>query len=458
MGAARESVVAALRAAVRGRVLDDPSLVHNYCHDEALTVPSAAPVAVVLAASRDDVVATLGIAKKYGAAVVPRGAGSGLSGGANAREGCIVLSLEAMADILELDRDNLVAVVQPGVINAQLRVAAAEHGLFYAPDPASLEFSTLGGNIATNAGGLCCAKYGVTRDWVLGLEVVLADGSVLRTGRRTLKGVAGYDLTALFVGSEGTLGVITEATLRLNPRPPLPVTMLATFADLGSAGRAIGSIRAALVPSMLELMDAATLAAIQAWRAMGIEGEPAAVLLGQSDAGDDRGLAEAAVMSELCDRAGAVLTTTAGDENEAAYFVAMRRMAYPALQRLGDVLLDDVCVPTTAIPALLSGIAAIGVRTGASIATFGHAADGNMHPTVIFDASDHDSGTVADCAFGDIVRLALTLGGTVTGEHGVGVLKREYLREELGPASLALQLKLRQLFDPDGILNPGKVL
>jgi glycolate oxidase len=451
-------MVAALRASVRGRVIDDPGALQNYRHDEALTVASGTPAAAVIARSRDDVVATLDVARSHGAPVVPRGAGSGLSGGANAVDGGIVLCLEEMNAIVEIHRGDLVAVVQPGVINAALRSAAAEVGLFYAPDPGSMGFSTLGGNIATNAGGLCCAKYGVTRDWVLGLEVVLADGSVLRSGRRTLKGVAGYDLTSLFVGSEGTLGVITEATLRLSPHPPTPTTMIASFADLGSAGRAIHAIRTTLVPSMLELMDQMTLSAIQAWRPLGLEPNTAALLVGQSDAGDVRGAGEAKAMADLCHVAGATHATIAANEVESDYFVDMRRMAYPALQRLGSVLLDDVCVPCDATPVLLTGIEEIARRTATQIATFGHAADGNMHPTVIFDAAHQASTARAGAAFSEIVALALALGGTITGEHGVGLLKRELLREELSEPSMAVQSKLRSLFDPTGVLNPGKVL
>ena len=298
-----------------------------------------------------------------------------------------------------------------------------------------MAFSSLGGNIATNAGGLCCAKYGVTRDWVLGLEAVLADGSLLRTGRRTLKGVAGYDLTSLFVGSEGTLGIISEATLRLAPRPPLPTTMFAMFADLASAGRAISAIRAALVPSLLEVMDRATLTAIEAWRPLGLDAEAAAVLVGQSDAGSAQGAAEARAMMAFCDAAGATLTTTASGASEAAYFIEIRRMAYPALQRLGNVLLDDVCVPCAAIPSFLIGVEKIAASTDSRVATFGHAADGNRHPTVIFDAADERSSAGASAAFREVVALALKLGGTITGEHGVGLLKRGQLSPSpSGPA------------------------
>jgi glycolate oxidase len=368
-----------------------------------------------------------------------------------------VLSLTAMDRILEIDRASQLAVVEPGVINASLAQAARAQGLWYAPDPASWEFSTLGGNVATNAGGLCCVKYGVTRESVLGLEVVLADGEVLRTGARTVKRVAGYDLTRLFVGSEGTLGVITEITLRLRPTRAPSATLVAAFATLEAAGHAIAAIVARVTPSLLELMDQRTLQAVEAWKPMGLPIDGAAMLFARSDAGSDAA-AEVATMAEACQAAGATLLATSGDAVEGEQLMAARRLAYPALERLGATLLDDVGVPLAQLPPLLSAIERIAAEQAVTIGTFGHAGDGNLHPTIVFDASDSAAVARARAAFAAIVRAALALGGTVSGEHGIGLLKRELLADELGAVGLRVQRAIKQALDPRGILNPGKIL
>jgi glycolate oxidase len=439
-------------------VLTDPEVLESYRRDEAGLVEAGTPLAAVRVSSGDEVQELLRMASAHRLPVVPRGAGSGLSGGANAVDGCLVLSLTGMDGIIDIDRGNLLAVVEPGVINADLSKAVGDLGLWYPPDPASAGFSTIGGNIATNAGGLCCVKYGVTADFVLGLEVVLADGSVLGTGRRTVKGVAGYDLTGLFVGSEGTLGVITRATLRLRPTPPSPATLVAFFADLTSTGAAVARIVSEVVPSLLELMDRATVRAVDEWKHMELDLEAAAMLIGRSDAGGERGAAEIERMAGACAAAGATYVARSADPMEADLLMTARRLALPALERLGSILLDDVAVPLGRIPDLLDAIQGVADRHGVLIGTFGHAGDGNMHPTIVFDHRDPEAVAGARSAFEDIVRAALGLGGTITGEHGVGILKRPFLHEEIGEAGLEAHRRVKRALDPLGILNPGKVL
>jgi glycolate oxidase len=452
-----ETVLTALAVAVPRALVTDPLSLAGYAHDEAATVPHGSPLAVLLPRETSQVQEIVRLASRFGVAIVPRGAGSGLSGGANASDGCLVLSLERMDRLVQLDADNLLAVVEPGLINARLGEAARAVGLHYPPDPASYEFSTLGGNIATNAGGLCCVKYGVTRDSVLGLEVVLADGTLVRTGTATLKGVAGYDLTSLFVGSEGTLGIIVQATLRLRPMPPLPATLVAFFPSLDAAGTAAVAIRRHLVPSLLELMDREVISAVESWKHLELDTTAEAMLLAQSDGGGEAGTAEAETMARICQRGGASFAEVTADSLETQVFMSARKLALPALQRLGTALLDDVAVPTSRIVDLISAIHAVAADREVTIGTFGHAGDGNMHPTIVFDPADEASSRRAAMAFDDIVRAALDLGGTVTGEHGVGVLKRQHLLSELGPTSFRLQTSIKSLLDPQGILNPGKV-
>jgi glycolate oxidase len=343
------------------------------------------------------------------------------------------------------------------VLNADLDAAAADHGLMYAPDPSSHEISTIGGNLATNAGGLRCVKYGVTRDSVLGLEAVLAGGRVLRTGRRTAKGVTGYDLTGLFVGSEGTLGVITSATLRLRPRPErYPETVAAGFPSFGAAARAAAAILAArLRPSLLELMDSATLRAIDEWKQTGF-GAVQALLIAQDDNPAAReGVAR---MQDICLRAGATTVEVSGSEAESRQLLELRRLSYPALERLGVTLTEDVCVPRSALPEMADRVARAAQRHGVFIATVAHAGDGNLHPLFVFERGLPDVPEQVWAAADEIFRAALELGGTLTGEHGVGVVKRRWLADELGTESMAVHRAIKDALDPSGIMNPGKVL
>jgi glycolate oxidase len=447
------TAVDALRALLPdGRVLTDVDVVESYRHDEARLVEPGRPLGVVLAHDVSDVQATMRWATEHRVPVVPRGAGTGLSGGASAIEGGIVLSLAKMTAIVEVNVDDQLAVVEPGVINAQLQDAAAEHGLMYAPDPASFDISTIGGNIATNAGGLRCVKYGVTRESVLGLEVVLSDGRLLTTGHRTVKGVAGYDLTALFVGSEGTLGVVTQATVKLRPRPQTdPVTIVGVFATLPAAGDAVNDVmRAGLQPSLLELMDNATIRAVDDWKHVGLDRSAAAMLIAQVDVDNPR--EPALAIEKAFVAAGSTYTAVSSDATEAAELVGVRRMTHWAIERLGTILTEDVGVPRSKLAQMLARIEEIGREFDVVIATVGHAGDGNLHPSIVIDS---DRGWLAAEA---VYTAALELGGTITGEHGIGTLKRDWLPAELGEVGMQVHHAVKAAFDPLGILNPGKAI
>ncbi|MEU6065462.1 FAD-linked oxidase C-terminal domain-containing protein [Streptomyces sp. NPDC047082] len=452
------SLIDRLREAVGGAaVLTDPDATEGYARDMMPLAPAGRPRAVVLPAATAEVQACVRACAEAGVSVVPRGAGSGLTGGANAVDGCVVLVTTRMDRILELDADNRLAVVQPGVINRTLRDAAAEHGLFYPPDPSSLEWCTLGGNLATDAGGLCCGKYGVTSDAVLGLEVVLADGSLLTTGRRTVKGVAGYDLTRLFVGSEGTLGVITGATLKLRPLPAAPGTIVAAFDSVERAGDAVNRVvRAGLVPSLMEIMDATSLRASAEYLRTDLgAGDGRALLLCQSDAGGEPAAAELDAMERLFRKTGADWTHATRDPAEGGLLLRARRVSLPALEARGACMTEDVAVPRTRIAELMAGCEKIGAEAGLTVAVVGHAGDGNMHPTVLYDGASAAQYAHARHAFDAILALALSLGGTVTGEHGIGKLKTEWLERELGPVAMRVHRQLKNALDPAGLFNPG---
>jgi glycolate oxidase len=449
----------ALSTVLDARVLiTDPDRMEGFRRDAADFAEVGMPMAVVSARTVEDVSRTLRWASEHGTPVVARGAGTGLSGAAAALDGCIVLSTASMTAIRQIAADDLYAVVEPGVLNADLGRAAAEHSLFYPPDPSSFEISTIGGNLATNAGGFRCLKYGVTRDSVLGLQVVLADGRIIRTGARTVKNVAGYDLTSLFVGSEGTLGIITEATLRLRPAPTAtPATMVATFSSLADAGRAVAAIvRAGLAPSLLELMDHASVNLIEDYRPMGLDRSAAALLIGQADSVDAE--AQAQAMAARAQDAGAVLAMASTDPVEADMLLQARRIHYHAVEAAGRVLTEDIGVPRSRLAQLLAGIDEIGRRHSLLIATVGHAGDGNMHPAIVLPRERPDAIATALKAADEICRLALRLDGTLSGEHGIGTLKRGWLAGQLDEATYAAHRAVKATFDPMGILNPGRAL
>ena len=440
-----------------GVVITGADEMEKYREDFARDGSAGKPIAVVRAENAEQVQRAVRWAAEHRVPVVPRGAGTGLSGGSSAVDGGITISLDRMRTI-EIDPACQVAIVEPGALNIEVKRAAAEHGLWYPPDPSSYEICSIGGNLATNAGGLCCVKYGVTTDYVLGMDVVLADGSLVRLGGKQIKDVAGLSLLKLFIGSEGTLGVITRAILRLIPAQTAGATLVASFASMRAASEAVVAIRSSVRASMLELMDNTTINAVEDWRSHGLDRTIGALLIAQSDAPGEACAAEVATMLACCEQAGSVEAFTTTDPEEAALFVAGRRNAFHALETRGGVLFEDVGVPVPLLPDLVAGVAAIATRAGVEIAVVAHAGDGNTHPIIVYEAGDPDSEARARSAFDEVMALAISLGGTITGEHGVGRAKKGALPAQLGPDVLALTRRVKDALDPDGILNPGAVL
>ncbi len=454
-----DAVLAAAGAVLAdGDIVVDSDIIESYRFDRSTGTEAGQPFAIAFPRTTEQVAAIMAAAHSNRVPVVPRGAGSGLTGGSNAIDGSLILCLERMRQVRNVDVANGYVETEPGILNTELREHVAKHGLWYAPDPASKDFCSIGGNVNTNAGGLCCVKYGVTRDAVLGLEVVLADGRVSRFGRRTVKGVAGYDLAGLMVGSEGTLGIVTMARLRLRPLPPPAVTVVALFDDVGAAGRAVEQIMATSTPSMLELLDRTTMQAVEEWRPSGLPVEAGALLLAQSDLAGSGADDEAEAILAACLAAGAMEGYRSEDPEQAEMLLGARRMAIQALEAKGDWLLDDVAIPRSALAAAVSEIEEVAARHDVLIGTFGHAGDGNLHPTIVTPRGDADAAARGMAAFDDILSVALRHGGTITGEHGVGLLKRRALAEELDEPARDLHPRIKEAFDPRGILNPGKSL
>jgi glycolate oxidase len=420
--------------------------------DKSGHVSTEPPLAVVTARSTEDVQAVMRIASATGTPVVTRGAGTGLAGGAIAGAGEIVLSTLAMNRVLEVSADDELAVVQPGIINADLNEQLRRYGLWFAPDPASRAISTVGGNIATNAGGLLCAKYGVTREAVLALKVVLSDGRLLELGHRTVKGVTGLDLTALMIGSEGTLGVIVEATVKLRPLVTGDVAVIsASFATVDDAARAAAVITSSgLHPAIMELIGESAMTAIASHLGIGHPGGSQLVIRADGPAATVEADAMLAIIRSL---GGTAELTIDLEEGERLF--AVRRSFHPAMSALGTVLIEDVCVPRSQLPAMFAAIGDIEARHDIVIPTVAHAGDGNLHPNFVFEGDEVPEHIWA--AADELFLAALRFGGTLTGEHGIGLLKRRWLRDELGDDQLGLQRQIKAVFDPQGLLNPGKV-
>lgn len=453
---ATSDLTALIASLPENTVITDPDSMDGYRRDRALDPNAGTPLAVVRVTSTKDVQTTVRFAAEHTIPVIARGAGSGLSGGATAVDGCIIVSLERMRSV-NIDPVTRTAVAQPGAFNAEVKAAAAKQGLWYPPDPSSYEICSIGGNVATNAGGLCCVKYGVTSDYVLGMTVVLADGTAVTLGGPRLKDVAGLSLTKLFVGSEGTLGIITEVTLRLIPAQRPAATLVATFPTLTDATQTVIDVTQVMRPSMLEFMDSVCINAVEDLTKMGLDRSAAAMLIIQSDEPEQFAAHEITRVHELCDQNNAteVYSTDGPEEGEA--FVMARRMVLPAVEKLGTMLLEDVGVPVSRLRELVLGIEEIARTHDVTIPVVAHAGDGNTHPQIILDPTDTAQHERAHEAFDAIMKLAISLGGTITGEHGVGRLKRPWLPEHLGEDAMALNQRIKSALDPQNILNPGSI-
>lgn len=431
-------------------LITDPDITASYSRDQAPFAHSAPPLAVLLARNVKQISQVLAYANEHKIPIVTRGAGSGLAGGANSTADSIVISLEKMNQILSIDVENQIARVQAGVINLDLDKKAREFGLTYLPDPASRDWSTLGGNFATNAGGMCCLKYGVTSSHVRAAQVVLANGEIIEVGKATKKSVATYDLLHLLIGSEGTLGIITEITLNLEMCPQSPTTLIATFPNIASAAAASAQLRR-FNPSMLEIIDQTTLRAVETWHPLGFE-YAGSVLIMQLDENLDR--CEEAL--EVCRQFNLIDGVYSEEPADTADLIRVRKLAYPALERMGATLLDDVAIPITKIAEFVEKVEELSVSSGLTIGIFGHAGDGNMHPTIVHNHGDEKAAERAQQVFIEIVTLAQSLGGTASGEHGIGSIKSSLVAHETSSTVMRLQREIKAIFDPHSILNPGK--
>jgi len=419
------------------------------------------PDVAVLPESTEDVATVVRIAAEHDKPVIARGMASGLAAASVPFGGGIVLSLTRMNRILEIDEENHVARVEAGVVTVDLEEAVGELGLFYPPDPSSNEQSTIGGNIACNAGGPRCLKYGVTGDYVMGLAVVLPDGRVLRTGGKAIKNVVGYDLTSLFVGSEGTLGIITEALLRLTTRPQFVRTARAEFPALEDASRTVNAILdAGVVPATLELMDETAISCIEEAMELGLPLDVEAMLIIETDGTNGEAvLREIETVAQVCRENGAREVSVAETEQERDQLWRARRSVSPSLARKApNKLGEDITVPRSAIPEAIRRIKGISADYGMPIVVFGHAGDGNLHPNILFDKRDEEQWEKVERIVGEIFQVALDLDGTLSGEHGVGTLKKPYMEQALGSLSVEVQWRIKHALDPQNIMNPGKVL
>lgn len=435
------------------------TLEERMCYGYDGTFRTHVPDFVARPVSTSEVQAIMRLAAKEGIAVIPRGAGTGLSGGSVPVQGGLVLDLTKMNNILEIDRENLIAVVEPGVITGDLHQAVEQYGLYYPPDPSSLKTCTIGGNIAEGAGGPRAVKYGVTRDYVLGLEVVTADGTLLHTGGRTVKNVTGYDLTRLLVGSEGTLGVITKAILRLVPKPAAKRTLLAVFPVLDDAARTVSLIMShGIVPASLELMDDVTIKCVENYLHIGLPTDVEAILLIEIDGEPEILTRQTALISDFCRDAGAREIKAAQNAREAEELWRARRAVSPAIVQLKPTKIsEDATVPRTRIPEMIRRLKGIAAKYNLQMAIFGHAGDGNLHPNILADRRDQEEMTRVEKAVAELFAVTIELGGTLSGEHGIGLMKAPFMKIEFRAEELRYYQAVKQAFDPQNILNPGKI-
>ncbi len=439
------------------RVLTAPEDLLCYSYDS--TVLEHLPDVVVLPESTGEVAATVRIANRERLPIVPRGAGTNLAGGTIPIEGGIVLSLTRMTQILEIDPINMVAVVQPGVVTGKLQAEVAKEGLYYPPDPASLKVTTLGGNVAMNAGGPHALKYGVTSDYVMGLEVVLPQGEVIRTGGKAIKNVTGYNLTQLFVGSEGTLGVVTQIILRLIPQPQSSGTVMAAFSTLDDAATLVNRILSTgVIPAVIEIMDNMTVQTVEDYLELGLPRDAAALLLIQVDGVKEAVQQGLKAVAALCHDNGATLVDVAPTPDQEDELWKARRSISPSLTRVRpNKLGEDISVPREAIPETIGRIQEVSRRHDVPIVIFGHISDGNLHPNILFDRQDSEEVERVEAAAGDIFAAAVAVGGTLSGEHGIGLLKKKYLSLDLPPETIEVMKLIKRALDPNNVMNPGKI-
>ena len=440
-------------------VLTSPEDLAVYSYDG--TFEECNPDVVVLPVSTEQVSQVVKLAARERIPIVTRGMASGLAAASVPFSGGIALVMTRMDQIVELDLENAIVHVEAGIVTADLQTHVEKYGLFYPPDPSSIRHSTIGGNIACNAGGPRCLKYGVTGDYVLGLTVVLADGSILKTGGKVIKDVVGYDLKSLFTGSEGTLGIITEALLKLTAKPKYARTALVEFSNIEDASKTVNEILlAGIVPATLELMDQTAIHCIEEAMHIGLPKDVAAFLLIESDGVElETTTQEIESISKICEKTGATKISLATDESERANLWKARRSISPSLARLSpNKLGEDITVPRSAIPEAVKLLKAISLKYGLPIVIFGHAGDGNLHPNILFDKRDPEQMKTVELMVAEEFEVALALGGTLSGEHGVGTLKRPYMEKALGEVSVGIQKKIKQVLDPLNILNPGKVI
>ncbi len=452
-----ERAISALREIFGERLKD--SLEDRICYSFDATGKEFLPDAVAFPLTAEEVRRTVLLANERRFPVVPRGAGSGFSGGSLPVRGGVVLSLERMDRILSIDTENLVAVVEPGVVTETLKEEAKKRGLFYPPDPASLKFCTIGGNLAECAGGMCAVKYGVTRDYVLGLEAVLGTGELLRTGVYTMKGVVGYDLTRMLVGSEGTLGVITKATLKLIPLPESVATLLAFFRTNGEGARAVaGIVEERITPCAMEMMDRTAIDCVREIADLTVPEETGCALLIEVDGPEVSVSQEAGRVQAACRRFGATEVRHSTDPVGREKLWELRRSISPAIRRVNPVKInEDIVVPRSHLPGMYAFLSELAARKNLKIVNFGHAGDGNIHVNIMISGKDEDERRRADEAVGEVFRKTVELGGTISGEHGIGIAKAPYLEMEVGPLGVSVMKRLKNCFDPNGILNPGKI-
>ncbi|MEO4054434.1 FAD-linked oxidase C-terminal domain-containing protein [Solibacillus sp. CAU 1738] len=417
------------------------------------------PELVISPANAEEISEVVKICNEYMIPIVPRGSGTNLAAGTVPHDGGIVFLFNRMDQIIDFDKENLTITVQPGLISAKLCEFVEGNGLFYPPDPSSMKISTIGGNVSENSGGLRGLKYGVTKDYVKGLQVVLPNGEILQTGGKLAKDVAGYDLTSLLVGSEGTLGIITEITLKLIPLPQHKMTSIAYFNSLEDAAKTVSAIIASkIIPVTLEFLDKKTIAAIEQFMQIGLSTEVEAMLLLEQDGDPHQVERDVKEMVRIANDNGAIFTQIAKDEQEVEQLKTARRVALSALSKLRPtVILEDATVPRSELAEMVRRINAIAEKHNVDIATFGHAGDGNLHPTCLTDIRNQDEMQRVEEAFEEIFEAALSLGGTITGEHGVGEMKSPYLEWKIGPVGMAVMKSIKQAFDPNNIMNPGKV-